>query len=947
MKNQVYTRIDWLAGGICALISMAVYAWTAAPNVTLLDSGEFIVAAQHFGVPHPTGYPLWTILAWLFQLLPLGNAAWEIALLSGVLGALAVGICGLISHSSLRWLFPELSRNVTLPLSICFSLLFAFSVSMWSQATIAEVYTLHALLVGLYLASLYALIRFPQKDIHLFSCFFFLSLAFSNHHLCLALTPLPFIVVLLLRREIFADLIVFSLMTGVLFYLFFAILSEDMLTLGTALRFFYCALPAFIILLWVRRLRVKWSLLAFLPFVVTLGMLPYIYMPLASSTNPPMNWGYTRTAEGFFYSFNRSQYSGSLSDLFIKSLGRALGTASALPKEKAPELSLKKESRFDAARNWTGFFWLKLSESFTPISVVVFFASIFAVLRLDLPRRVWIYLLNFAFVLAAFLQPIMDKASIDYGGWWLQMPYHTYTNFLFAVLCTAGAAYLFGKIFIRRPRFSPVCWVLIFLPLLTLRANAPICSQRDRWFGWKYGHDILKNLPPGAVLYGGTDPGRFVPTYMIFGESSQPARYKRDPDFDRRDVYIITQNALGDKFYQRYIHDHYSENRPPVKNAFERWLGRDTHYPKKPLKLPNEEEFRKLVETAEKEYEKLPENQKIEIGSYVHARIAKWIFEQNRDEHTFFVEESFPMHWSYDYAVPHGIIYRLEKEPLKTLPPEVVEEDFRFWKNYIQELLSDPQYADDYDAQRSFSKLRTTMGNIYRHRGMKTEAEKAYEEAITLWPANLEAIIAASNLMWDREEFDRPIQLLENAYRHDVHNDVIVQLAGIAMKRKELQAEINAARRDVAANPNDPEPVTKLIRLYSTVEDTNRLTSTALEYGEKFATNASFQTMLRDIFLGRQDFKNAIPPVQRLMELEPTNPSHSYIQAKLQWRLGNLPEATNQFLNAMRIGGSSFQTEIRDDTDLQLMGRDMDIESLLKATPAASPVPETGSPQQP
>ena len=45
--------LDWLVGIVTGIISFAVYAWSAAPNVTLLDSGEFIVAAQHFGVPHP------------------------------------------------------------------------------------------------------------------------------------------------------------------------------------------------------------------------------------------------------------------------------------------------------------------------------------------------------------------------------------------------------------------------------------------------------------------------------------------------------------------------------------------------------------------------------------------------------------------------------------------------------------------------------------------------------------------------------------------------------------------------------------------------------------------------------------------------------------------------------------------------------------------------------
>ncbi|MFY8268121.1 MAG: protein O-mannosyl-transferase family, partial [Terrimicrobiaceae bacterium] len=68
-QERVWNFSDGISGLVAGVLAGAVYLWTAAPNVTLLDSGEFVVAAQHFGVPHPTGYPLWTLLAWVFQLL--------------------------------------------------------------------------------------------------------------------------------------------------------------------------------------------------------------------------------------------------------------------------------------------------------------------------------------------------------------------------------------------------------------------------------------------------------------------------------------------------------------------------------------------------------------------------------------------------------------------------------------------------------------------------------------------------------------------------------------------------------------------------------------------------------------------------------------------------------------------------------------------------------------
>jgi hypothetical protein len=69
---------------------------------------------------------------------------------------------------------------------------------------------------------------------------------------------------------------------------------------------------------------------------------------------------------------------------------------------------------------------------------------------------------------------------------------------------------------------------------------------------------IYPEMTRNTILFGGTDPGRFVPTYMIFCESFVPPSCKpMDPNFDRRDVYLITQNALADGTYLQYLRAQY------------------------------------------------------------------------------------------------------------------------------------------------------------------------------------------------------------------------------------------------------------------------------------------------------------------------------------------------------------------------------------------------------
>ena len=74
--------------------SLALYLRTLAPSVATIfdDSLEFQLVGPTLGIAHPTGYPLYTLLAWLFSRLPVGDAAYRVNLLSAVAAAAAVGM---------------------------------------------------------------------------------------------------------------------------------------------------------------------------------------------------------------------------------------------------------------------------------------------------------------------------------------------------------------------------------------------------------------------------------------------------------------------------------------------------------------------------------------------------------------------------------------------------------------------------------------------------------------------------------------------------------------------------------------------------------------------------------------------------------------------------------------------------------------------------------------
>ena len=914
-SSSLFARPDWVAAGVTALISGAVYFYTAMPNVGLLDSGEFIVAAQHFGVPHPTGYPLWTLLAWLFQLLPIGNAAWEVNLFSGLCGALAVGLVALLASSMLRWMMPSWSGGKSNDRACAiiagvFALLFAFSFSFWTQAVIAEVYTLHGLLVGLFLLSLYWWVRRPERDLPILSTFFTFALCMSNHHLTLALAPLPLLVPLLIRRSVFWEVLVSSLLSAAIVYLGFAWLSNDPTTWSTAMRFFYFAMLALIVLLVLRWKRTDLRVIFLVPLAVILGLLPYAYMPIASSTNPPMNWGYTSTPEGFFYSINRTQYAGSLSDLVVRTLGKAMGTAPEKPPE--PE-DPERVSTLQLGREFTSFYVRKLIENFTPWSIIAFVAAVLAILPMGLRQRTFLYLLIIGFVLSAFLQPIMERTETTIDSWSLQFPYHGYAYLLFALVCAAGTGFIYGRFSANRPALGGFVYLLPLLPLWTGIQNAPLCSQRDHWFGWDYGRDMLKDLPRDAFVFGGTDPGRFVPTYMILGESFVDPKHRKDPDFDRRDLVIVTQNALADAFYQRYIHDHYAPGRPKAKGWFEHWLGRDKQYPPDDTKMPSEQELMEIVKNVSMNLPPGANPQDPNVGILYHAAIAQWIFENNKHRRDFFIEESFPMEWTYAYAIPNGLSYRLNKEPLATLPPDAVENDFKFWNAYVERLLGNKNFHEDFDAKRSFSKLRNSTGNIYRARQMWNEAERAYRQALQLHPNNMESLVAMSDILRAQKRWDEMAEIWDRAIEGDPNNRAVGKARARVTRLREADREIEALQRELAANPQNPEVVSNLLRLYVETGQPDLVRRQLEQSAIAFGDNPEFLKFAVDFCNSNGQWQPGLEFARKLSAGATNDPGVWLALARFEFANRQMQQFLDAARKAVQLGGMQAKAALAQD----------------------------------
>ena len=187
-----------LAFGLAAFFA---YAVTAAPDILYGDPGEFQFTLPLAGVGHPTGYPLFHLLGWVWERFFGGNPAWGANLFSAWWGGVAVGAFYLTSAEALVRLRTRLKwSDGERWLAGLATLVFAMNPSLWAQGTQVEVYTLQAALAAAILGATLAAGR--RADAWpLWPLALFIGLGLAHHLTTVFLLPGVLLFLLLTRPD--------------------------------------------------------------------------------------------------------------------------------------------------------------------------------------------------------------------------------------------------------------------------------------------------------------------------------------------------------------------------------------------------------------------------------------------------------------------------------------------------------------------------------------------------------------------------------------------------------------------------------------------------------------------------------------------------------------------------------------------------------------------------
>jgi len=218
---QVLSGKDLLTAFVLSALTLIVYAFTAAPGVTLADSGDFLNGVLTLGIVHPPGYPLYTVLGHLFSLLPFGDLAYRVNLFSALWGSLCLGVVFLI----LRVLSIERIYAVFATLFLGFTTVF------WSKTGVAEVYSFNGFLIACIVLAILSYNRDKKKS-QLYLVFLTTGLALSNHYPLVILSGLGLVFLLdrndLRTGDFFKGLLFLVLGLSPYLYLFIQASNPDL-----------------------------------------------------------------------------------------------------------------------------------------------------------------------------------------------------------------------------------------------------------------------------------------------------------------------------------------------------------------------------------------------------------------------------------------------------------------------------------------------------------------------------------------------------------------------------------------------------------------------------------------------------------------------------------------------------------------------------------------------
>ena len=345
----------------------------------------------------------------------------------------------------------------------------------------------------------------------------------------------------------------------------------------------------------------------------------------------------------------------------------------------------------------------------------------------------------------------------------------------------------------------------------------------------------------------------------------------------------------------------------------------------------------------------------------INALIAKSIFDKNPDR-DFYYEESFPLDWMYPYLSPHGLLMKLNRQPLNEMPADEIHKDEDFWSKelagkigdwlandtpvsnvcaYAEKVFAsqdlsdfkgDPKFiANEYIT--AYSHWRSSIAGIYawrlsqqcppeyrpkndaQRKRLTDAADFAFRQTFALCPYSPEAVFRYVNFLMQLGRFDDAILIAKTSVDCTPkdgpfsHNEQIKGLIDQLEKSKPAAAKDSSQlEKEFSSNPTNFAVGLNLAHSYLSNGQTNRAFELMDQIVASKDVNASALGNVAQIFAQLANLGKLETVLTRMTEVTPDSPDTWYDLAALKAVLGKKSEATTDLKEALDLNSKRLQT---------------------------------------
>ncbi|MBX3732690.1 MAG: tetratricopeptide repeat protein [Verrucomicrobiae bacterium] len=269
----------------------------------------------------------------------------------------------------------------------------------------------------------------------------------------------------------------------------------------------------------------------------------------------------------------------------------------------------------------------------------------------------------------------------------------------------------------------------------------------------EYGREVLDQAPPGGVVLGGTDPGRFIPTLM--NATDGEARV------------VLTQNTLADASYLDYLQFLHGDrlhlpSQDDSRRAFQAYIADAMQRFEHDRGSPQDARQIRPGEQIE-----VHPDGRVHVGGQaavmaINEALVSRLIDLNPDL-PFFMEESFPLPSLRSDAVPSGPLIQLGGGD--GLDADHARNSVDYWISRAGSLLDDPAVVDAPVVRDSWANLALAQGSLLQDRGLGSEAEAIYRVARDLSPGYPDVVLRHLELLTSQGRWNDATRLVESAIR--------------------------------------------------------------------------------------------------------------------------------------------------------------------------------------